>query len=135
MAKKEKMNVRIVTAPNGYVLDIGSDGFFYFTIQELLEGFIYHIGFKELGELSMDKISSIIEAAVTWKDNSKLVKQIITLESDNLVLKKNITSMEKEIDNKKAYAKTLREKLAEKNNRLKELEKVLKEHPNWLRKK
>lgn len=135
MAKKEKMNVRIVTTPNGYALDIGSDGFFYFTIQELLEGFIYHIGFKELGELSMDKISSIVEAAVTWKDNSKLVKQIIALESDNLALRSALSSMEKEIDDKKAYAKTLREKLAEKNTRLKELEKVLKEHPNWLRKK
>ena len=51
MAKKEKLNVKVITAPNGYVLDIGSHGFFYFTLEELLKGFIYHVGFKELGEV------------------------------------------------------------------------------------
>ena len=36
---------------------------------------------------------------------------------------------------KKEQAKILREKLADKNKRIKEMEEVLKEHPNWLRKK
>lgn len=135
MAKEEKKNVKVVTAPNGYALDIGNHGFFYFTLNELLKGFIYHVGFKELGEVSTDKIGDIIEAAATWKDNEKLVKQIISLEHGNQDLKNDISSMEHEIENKKAYAKTLREKLAEKSKRIKELEEVLKEHPNWLRKK
>ena len=63
MAKKEKLNVKVITAPNGYILDIGSHGFFYFTLDKLLEGFIYHIGFNELGEVSVDKIGGILEAA------------------------------------------------------------------------
>ena len=135
MAKKEKVDVKVVTAPNGYILDIGSIGFFYFTLDGLLKGFLYHVGFKELGEVSMDKIGDILEAAVTWKDNAKLVKQVVCLESENLALKSTLTSMEKEIDNKKAYAKTLRDRLVEKSTRIKELEKILKEHPNWLRKR
>ena len=134
MAKKEKLNVKVVTAPNGYVLDIGSHGYFYFTLDKLLEGFIYHIGFNELGEVSVDKIGDILEAAVKWKDNAKLVKQIVALEHENQALKQVISSMDRDIQSRKAYAKSLREKLAEKSSRIKELEGILKEHPNWLRK-
>ena len=134
MAKKVKLNVKVVTAPNGYVLDIGSHGFFYFTLDKLLEGFIYHIGFNELGEVSVDKIGGILEAAVKWKDNAKLVKQIVALEHENQALKQVISSMDRDIESRKAYAKSLREKLAEKSSRIKELEGILKEHPNWLRK-
>ena len=134
MAKKEKVNVKIITAPNGYALDIGGHGFFYFTLQDLLEGFIYHVGFKEMGEVSQDKIGDIVEAAVTYKDNAKLVKQITSLEHDKETLKFTISSMEQEIESKKTYAKSLRERLAEKSERVKELEEVLKEHPNWLSK-
>ena len=135
MAKKEKLNVRIVTAPNGYALDIGSQGFFYFTLNDLLEGFIYHIGFKELGGVPVDKIGDILDAASSWKDNESLVKQIVSLKHDNQAMNKVLVSMEKEIGRKKAYAQTLREKLAEKSERIKELEEVLKEHPNWLKKR
>ena len=134
MAKKEKLKVKVVTAPNGYVLDIGSHGYFYFTLDKLLEGFIYHIGFNELGEVSVDKIGDILEAAVKWKDNAKLVKQIVALEHENQALKQVISSMDRDIESRKAYAKSLREKLAEKSSRIKELEGILKEHPNWLRK-
>ena len=134
MAKKEKLNVKVITAPNGYVLDIGSHGFFYFTLDKLLEGFIYHIGFNELGEVSVDKIGCILEAAVKWKDNAKLVKQIIALEHENQALKQVISSMDQDIESRKAYGKSLRDKLAEKSSRIKELEGILKEHPNWLRK-
>ena len=134
MAKKVKLNVKVVTAPNGYVLDIGSHGYFYFTLDKLLEGFIYHIGFNELGEVSVDKIGDILEAAVKWKDNAKLVKQIVALEHENQALKQVISSMDRDIESRKAYAKSLREKLAEKSSRIKELEGILKEHPNWLRK-
>ncbi len=135
MAKKEKLNVRIVTAPNGYALDIGGHGFFYFTLDKLLEGFIYHVGFKEMGEVSQDKIGDIVEAAATWKDKAKLMRHLSSLEHDKEALKFTISSMEQEIESKKAYAKTLRERLAEKSERIKELEEILKEHPNWLRKK
>ncbi len=135
MAKKEKLNVKVITAPNGYVLDIGSHGFFYFSLQKLLEGFIYHVGFKEMGEVSQDKIGDIVEAALTWKDKVKLMKHLSSLEHDKEALKFTISSMEQEIESKKAYTKTLRERLAEKSERIKELEEVLKEHPNWLRKK
>lgn len=134
MAKKVKLNVKVVTAPNGYVLDIGSHGFFYFTLDKLLEGFIYHIGFNELGEVSVDKIGDILEAAVKWKDNAKLVKQIVALEQENQALKQVISSMDRDIESRKAYGKSLRDKLAEKSSRIKELEGILKEHPNWLRK-
>ena len=82
MAKKEKLNVKVVTAPNGYALDIGCHGFFYFTIEELLKGFIYHVGFKELGEVSMDKISGIVGAAASWKDNAEVMEQVIALEHE-----------------------------------------------------
>ena len=134
MAKKEKLKVKVVTAPNGYVLDIGSHGYFYFTLDKLLEGFIYHIGFNELGEVSVDKIGDILEAAVKWKDNAKLVKQIVALEHENQALKQVISSMDRDIESRKAYGKSLRDKLAEKSSRIKELEGILKEHPNWLRK-
>ena len=130
--------MRIITVPNGYVLDIQKNGyvcgFFYFSLEKLLEGFIYRIGFKELGSVKVDKIGTILEAAAAWKDNATLVRRILALENDNQALQLSISALEQEIKAKKECVKDLRETLAEKNKRIKELEGVLKEHPNWLRK-
>ena len=87
-----------------------------------------------MGEVSVDKIGGILEAAGKWKDNAKLVKQIIALEHENKTLKLALEAMDQDMESKKEYAKSLREKLAEKTSRIKELEEILKEHPNWLRK-
>ena len=87
-----------------------------------------------MGEVSVDKIGGILEAAEKWKDNAKLVKQIIALEHENKTLKLALEAMDQDMESKKEYAKSLREKLAEKTSRIKELENILKEYPNWLRK-
>lgn len=138
MAKKDQLNIRIVTVPNGYMLDIEkhgtTHGFLYLSLDKLLEGFIYHIGFEELKAVSMEKVGQILEAAVVWKDNAQLVRQLVDLNSEVKTMKQTISSMERELEKKRDYAQTLRNKLAEKSKAIKELEGVLKDHPNWQRK-
>ena len=54
--KKDKLVINVRTVPNGYTLDIEKgekkQGFMYFNPKKLLDGFIYHVGFEELGEVS-----------------------------------------------------------------------------------
>ena len=49
----------------------------YFSLPELLDGFIYHVGLNELDIVENDKRKEIINAAIKWQDNGKNVKELL----------------------------------------------------------
>ena len=75
---QDKLVINVRTVPNGYTLDIEKgekkQGFMYFNPKKLLDGFIYHVGFEELGEVSEEFRAEVMKAAIAWQDNGKLVK-------------------------------------------------------------
>ena len=46
----------------------------YFNPKKLLDGFMYHVGFEELGEVGEEFRAEVMKAAIAWQDNGKLVK-------------------------------------------------------------
>lgn len=73
--KKDKLVINVRTVPNGYTLDIEKgekkQGFMYFNPKKLLDGFIYHVGFEELGEVSEEFRAEVMKAAIAWQDNGE----------------------------------------------------------------
>ena len=105
MEKKTLTTIKVENVPNGYTLDVNGQGFLYFTTEELVEGFLVHVGMKEADFLSRDAIKKLLEASQKWKDNGKLVKELAKckmkierLEGNNRQLKKKLSKYVDDLD-------------------------------------
>lgn len=78
--KKHLKKITVLTLPNGYSLTYEgmkpTNGHMYFTAEQLLEGFMLHIGLEMTEQLDIDTMQDFIVAACNWKDNAKCVKEI-----------------------------------------------------------
>ena len=103
---QNKLVINVRTVPNGYTLDIEKgekkQGFMYFNPKKLLDGFMYHVGFEELGEVSEEFRAEVMKAAIAWQDNGKLVKLNLKYEAKIKELKTRIATHEKQLCKKKA---------------------------------
>lgn len=84
MAKKVKL-IDVETLPNGYSLKFDGmtqkGGYMYFTPEQLLEGFMAHIGLEMTDQLNMETIQDFLVTACNWKDNKDCVKEIERLKN------------------------------------------------------
>lgn len=99
-------DVRISTLKNGYELKVNGEEFFYFNLDALMEGFMYHVGFDENQATTKDKIHSFVNAAKDWRnDNGKSIKEFMKLKEENVSLKTKIENYKKRIKNLQTYNK------------------------------
>lgn len=98
---KELLNIKIQTLPNGYALDVEKKSYMYYNLEELLDGFVYHIGLEELDDVDNETRRDIIAASLTWKENGEAIKELIKqkkinekLENANKRLQNNIKRLE-----------------------------------------
>ena len=72
--------IEVETLPNGYSLKFDGmtqkGGYMYFTPEQLLEGFMVHIGLEMTDQLIMETIQDFLVTAINWKDNKSCVKEI-----------------------------------------------------------
>lgn len=84
--KKQLKKITVLTVPNGYTLTYDgmkpAGGHMYFTPEQLLEGFMVHIGLEMTEQLDIDTMQDFIEAACNWKDNASCVKEIEKLRTE-----------------------------------------------------
>ena len=104
--KKNRMLISVRTVPNGYTLDIEANGqkkgFMYFNPHKLLDGFMYHVGLVELGEITEEFRAEVMKAAIAWQDNGKLVKLNLRYEARIKELKTRVSTLEKQLAKKKS---------------------------------
>ena len=91
MARKKGLPVITVETiphgqePNGYVLKFTGakqpGGYLYFTPDELLKGFMCHIGLKMTDQLNKETMNDFITAACNWKDTESCQKEIRNLQN------------------------------------------------------
>ena len=53
----------------------------YFTPEQLLDGFMAHIGLEMTDQLNMETIQDFLVTAMNWKDNKECVKEIERLKN------------------------------------------------------
>ena len=99
------MKIKVETVPNGYALDVNDVRYMYFSTEELLQGFMYHVGFEELGTTNSKTISEFIAAAIEWRaDEGKTTKELLRLKKQNEALTNLCDSFRRQL--KLANAKT-----------------------------
>ena len=80
MKTKERPFIDVRTLPNGYSLTVDKGEYMYFTPQELLMGFMIHVGCGVTTELSKEKLPSIVAAMVAYPTQQELVERVAELE-------------------------------------------------------
>ena len=80
MTKKSRPSIDVRTVPNGYTLTVDKGNYMYFTPEELLMGFMMHVGCGVTTELDTDKLPSIVAAMVAYPTQKELVERVAELE-------------------------------------------------------
>ena len=124
MNQSDDLTITVSTVANGYTLDLAmgdtKQGYMYFTREDLVNGFMYHVGLLETSPSYKGYITRILKAMSIWKDTGELIKKLLRLE-DNLQqeqekndpLKEQIRYKSKRVTCLMAQNKSLREKLRE----------------------
>jgi hypothetical protein len=79
MAKKYQQRemahrVKVETAPNGYSLDVDGNGYMYFTLAELVEGFFTHVGLGIVDYCDEQTMRDLMTACATWPKEGDAIK-------------------------------------------------------------
>ena len=96
----EKLTIQLRTLKNGYGLDVNDEGYLYFDVPSLVEGFFIHVAMKRVGEMTKE------EAIRDGTAARKLQEEVNALKAKNESLSKKLRNMKKEIkkiNNQKFY--------------------------------
>lgn len=66
--------VKVETAPNGYSLDVDGNGYMYFTLAELVEGFFTHVGLGIVDYCDEQTMRDLMTACATWPKEGDAIK-------------------------------------------------------------
>ena len=122
---KDRIKVRVATVSNGYTLDPAIEGqkqgYMYFNLTELLEGFMYHVGLLEVSPYGKAEIREFLDAASKWQDNGLLLKELLQKTEEITFLKEHETLLEEQLSQKRQQNERLKQ-------RKRELEEKLAKH-------
>lgn len=93
--------IQIDTLPNGYSLSFKEGSYLYFNKQDLLEGFMYHVGLEEVNAVDRDLIKEFLSAAIVWKKEGGAPKEVIRLTKENEYLRSIIKALKQKLKKKK----------------------------------
>lgn len=119
---KDRIKVRVATVSNGYTLDLTIEGqkqgYMYFNLTELLEGFMYHVGLLEVSPYGKAEIREFLDAASKWQDNGLLVKELLQKTEEITFLKEHETLLEEQLSQKRQQNERLKQRKRELEEKL-----------------
>ena len=83
MEQKESQRLVIMlrTMTNGYMLDVNNEGYMYYSVQSLLEGFMVHVGLERLEAMTREEIKEMLDALKDGSAVKKLQAEVTELKS------------------------------------------------------
>ena len=104
--EQKKMVITTRTLVNGYELIVDNEGYMFFNVKSLLEGFMVHVGMKRLEEMTQEEINDFLKATKDGSLNKKLQAEVTALKELVEDQKKQIRELKREIKElKKELAK------------------------------
>ena len=95
--EQKKMVITTRTLVNGYELIVDNEGYMFFNVQNLLEGFMVHVGMKRLEEMTQEEITDFLKATKDGSLNKKLQAEVTSLKELVEDQKKQIRELKREI--------------------------------------
>lgn len=118
--------ITVQTLPNGYALNFDGDrqkGYMYFNVDDLLKGFMIHIGLNMTEQLSMENIDDFLVAVMNWNETGKCIKEMRRMEEEFNTARHNRNSIARQMVEE-------RSKHLELVNGIKDLMTKLKDYPD-----
>lgn len=99
--QKKLPRIEVRTLQNGYSLEFEgmetSGGHMYFTVDQLLQGFMIHIGLKKTAQLDPTTMADFIETAMKYNNNEKAIREIESLTSKLWMMRRSRGAMAKRL--------------------------------------
>ena len=95
------LNVSVKRVRNGYMLLVDDEGYMYFNVQNLLEGFCIRVGLERLEMMTKGEIHTLMLATKDGSIAKKLQAEVTELKTVVNDQKKLIREQKKEIKNLK----------------------------------
>lgn len=118
--------ITVSTVPNGYSLFVDNHSqkkdYLYFSVHDLLDGILYHVGMEEAGAINMDMMKVLLETATKWRDNKALVKELMNKKEEIQALNDKLDAQYRKIDRLERSANRLKRCL-DKSKKTKDNEK------------
>ena len=116
--KEMAHKVRLMTTPNGYSLDVDGNGYMYFTLAELVEGFYIHVGLDIVDYCDSQTMRDLMTACATWPKEGDAIKAVAGLEAKVQALEQAHQRDLRNIDTLKARMTQAADELAKTKKRL-----------------
>ena len=98
---KKLPRIEVRTLTNGYSLEFEGmetdGGHMYFTVNQLLQGFMIHIGLKKTSQLDPTTMADFIETAMKYNNNEKAIREIESLNSKLWMMRRSRGAMAKRL--------------------------------------
>ena len=99
--QKKLPRIEVRTLQNGYSLEFEgmetAGGHMYFTVDQLLHGFMIHIGLKKTAQLDPTTMADFIETAMKYNNNEKAIREIESLTSKLWMMRRSRGAMAKRL--------------------------------------
>jgi hypothetical protein len=102
--EQKRLLILLRTMVNGYMLEVNNEGYMYFNAQNLLEGFMIHVGMERLEAMTKAEVKAMVNAV---KDGSAVKK----LQAEVTELMATINEQKKLIREQKKVIKNLKREL------------------------
>lgn len=86
--KSERLEISLKTKRNGYLLEVGDEGYMYFDAQKMIEGFMVHVGLGRLEAMTNEEVKTLLKATIDGSAERKLHQEVTALKEQVSSLKK-----------------------------------------------
>jgi polyhydroxyalkanoate synthesis regulator phasin len=109
---KEKPKITLITMTCGnYSLDVDGKGYLYYSVAELVEGFLYHVGLSNENYADKQVIADLIEACATYPKEGQAIEAAAKMKSQVETLEQRLTRQQTEYKSLQEYCDKLRKKV------------------------
>ena len=75
----QRLSILLRTMTNGYMLEVNNEGYMYFDIPSLLEGFLVHVGLERLEAMTKEEIREMLDSLKDGSAEKKLQAEVTEL--------------------------------------------------------
>ena len=98
----QRLSILLRTMTNGYMLEVNDEGYMYFDIPSLLEGFLVHVGLERLEAMTKEDIKEMLDSL---KDGSTVKN-----------LQAEVTELKALVDDQRKQIRELKRRIKEHAN-------------------
>ena len=121
---KEKPKITLITMTCGnYSLDVDGKGYLYYSVAELVEGFLYHVGLSNENYADKQVIADLIEACATYPKEGQAIEAAAKMKSQVETLEQRLTRQQTEYKALQDYCEKLRKKTEDQKSQIEYLAK------------